>query len=311
MKKLILACALGLSLSANTQAEYTGYDCQYDAINGQEYIISDASKRYVTNNFYKYADRKDYQQERSNDRVYDSLRQYPFKIVETGLVTKSTEGYGGFLGEFRYTDFTHNGEAYTVDKLYNTEVITSDCQTFYYQSGDTLTSFTYATRRIDGSDVTMSDFKNFLGEALVKKQVDASTVYDKFERAYNIRTEKFDDYFIDGWYGRDSKKLTSVKIFTQISNERAGYRYTAKDTNGNTHKVEVLQVDLNYLEVAGLFLHKEMIAIDVNEEFLKKNRAGFDLKVSDGLANNRIIKISGDVVQAFLDELQAVKMGRY
>ena len=54
---------------------------------------------------------------------------------------------------------------------------------------------------------------------------------------------------------------------------------------------------------------KETIGVDLSEQFLKKHKNGFEMKLSG--KKTLVLAVSGDVVNAFLTELNKAKTQTY
>lgn len=311
MKKTLLGFLLIFGCSSLAFAD----ECYYSDIDGIEYRVSDKNARYVTNDFQAFPDEAGYKQNDLSD--YVSLINLPFKVTRTDAVTLDSLMYESFSSKHRFGDVIVDNKAYYTDASYNIEVTTSDCKKFYYSpSRKNLKSLQYDFIRKDGKSITSKDYFEFLGKTVIKADIKTTSEYDKFEKKTLLQTDYFDQHLIRGLFSQDKKKFSSIQIYLDstvltkaLEEERSWNNIRlAKDTDANSH--EVIQIS-NKADCAdkmwGCTLH-ETIGIEVSEQFLRKYKDGFELKM---IGDNTFIKeINGDVVQSFLNETDRLKSSK-
>ncbi|HCA5312811.1 MULTISPECIES: hypothetical protein [Acinetobacter] len=295
--------------STVTSIVYAGNDCGYSELTGTEYQITDQFKKYVTNSFDAFPKKNDYSQ--GSIRDYQSLNENSFKILNTGIRTLPSERYlQSFLSSYRFRNIDLDGTAYNLDKSFNTEVITSDCKKFYLDPGLTLKDIEYQIKRTDGQPIGKKDYFDLLGAAIEKKTIGVSSQYDKFEKRVEIKTEYFDKYLIRGYYDPSVKKVDFIQIYTDLTFIGDwGNISSSKDTDSQVHKVTRIDTNVDCKsKVLGCVL-TETIGVDVTEQFLKNHKKGFEIKLMG--KQSKVLSINGDVVTAFLEELNRVKTKTY
>lgn len=311
MKKTLLGVLLIFGCSSIAFAD----ECYYSDINGIEYRVSDKNAKYVTNDFQAFPDEAGYKQNNLSD--YVSLINLPFKVTRTDAVTLDSLRYESFSSKYRFGDVIVDNKAYYTDASYNIEVTTSDCKKFYYSpSRKDLKSLQHDFIRTDGEIIASKNYFDFLGSAVSKANIKTNSEYDKFEKKTLLQTDYFDQYLIRGMFDLNQKKLTSIQIYLDstvltkaLEEERSWNNIRlAKDSDANSH--EVIQIS-NKADCAdkvwGCTLY-ETIGIEVSEQFLRKHKDGFELKM---VGDNTFIKeINRDVVQSFLNETDRLKSSK-
>lgn len=309
MKKILLA----LSVTAIATPALAD-ECSYNDIQGTEYRISDKYANYVTNNFQVYPDVEDYKQ--GDKSLYVSLVTHPFKVTNTKVVTKESSRYDEPMFEgYRYSDVNLDGKAYFIDRHYNIEVTTSDCHKFYFDPAYLdFKDFEYDFVRTDGASLTKQNYMKFLENALKKSDIQAKSEYDKFEKSYKVKTDYFDQYLIRGNFNEKTKKYDFVQLYLDTvqhvkpSEGSINMYQVAKDTDGNSHKVLTIDSSVDcsssFASTVGCTV-KQPLGIDLTEDFLRKHKDGFELKL---LATKPFVQeVSGDVVKAFLAETDILR----
>jgi hypothetical protein len=296
---------LTVLFSTLTSLAYAEDKCGYSQLAGTEYQITDDFKKYITNSFDAFPNRQDYQQGSIND--YQSINNNNFKILNTSVRTVPSQGY--LTSNYRYSELNLDGAAYILDKSFNTEVLTSDCKKFYMDSSSFKT-IQYAIKRADLQPITKKDYFDLIGSAIEKKTIGASSQYDKFEKQVEIKTDYFDRYLIRGYYNPTTKKLNFAQIYATLTfMDDWGSISSAKDTDAQPHRVTKIDSNADCKsKILGCFM-KETVGIDVSEQFLRKHKNGFEIKLSG--KKSTILSVSGDVVTAFLNELNRVKTQTY
>ena len=311
MKKILLGFLLISGCSTIAFAD----QCYYTDIDGVEYRVSHKYAKYVTNDFQAFPDEPGYKQNDLSD--YVSLINLPFKVTRTDAVTLDSLSHETFLSKYRFKDVIVNSKAYYTDAYYNIEVTTSDCKKFYYSpSRKDLKGLQYNFIRKDSKTITSKDYFDFLGESVSKADIKTTSEYDRFEKKTLLKTDYFDQYLIRGMFDQSKKKISSVQIYLDsivltkaLETEKSWNNIRlAKDTDANSH--EVIQIS-NKADCAdkmwGCTLY-ETIGIEVSEQFLRKHKDGFELKM---IGDNTFIKeINGDVVQSFLNETDRLKSSK-
>ena len=306
--------ALSLFLLCGFAPTAFGSICNYSSIDGLEYRVKQDYANIAMGDFKKVANQKGMHQKSIND--YLSLMKYPFKV--TGVVMSDYEDfYRTRLSNLRFKDVAVDGRAYYLDRIYNLEVTTSDCEKYHYLADAAAMgpkSFEYYLYRNDNKPITTDNYLEFFKGVVKPSSIKAESKYDVFEGKTNIYTDYFDNYRIRAQYDSSKKKYDFIEVYMYLesSTERLGEKRTwnsirlAKDTDGNTHDVVQLSNDIE-CSPRSMFgcTMKERIVVHVDEEFLRKHKDGFRLK----LVGNYPIEqeIVGDVVKAFLDETDRLK----
>lgn len=311
MKNRLLAFFLMISFSSVAFAE----QCNYDQIKGQDYKVLDKHARFVKNDFDAYPDKESYQQGTLND--YASLINNNFKVTSTNHVTKASSYYEPINRPYKFKDIVVGGKAYLVDSLYNVEVTTSDCQKFYFDPSYTdLESLKTKIGRSDNADITEKNYFDFMGDSIKKSSIGTTSQYDKFEKKTLVKTDYFKQYLIRGSFDQDKNRFSAIQIYLDTVTFTKGIGGSAdkswnnirvaKDTDGNSHDVIQIahNVDCSGSKTLGCTL-KETLGIDVSEQFLRKHRNGFELKLVG--SNSFVTEIHADVIQSFLKEADRLK----
>lgn len=316
MKKILVILALIFGHSTVSFAQ----QCNYPEIEGTEYRVPSKFAKYVKNDFLAYPDRFLLDQGTLED--YTSLISNPFKVTKTNSVTHSSADYKGYLSKHRFKDVVLDGKAYHTDSYYNIEVTTSDCQKFYFDpSYKDLEKLQYDFVRTDGQPITIKNYFDFLGNSVAKLDIKTTSEYDRFEKKSLVETEYFKQYLIRGYFDKSNNKINPIQIYldTVAFSKLEGSDKTrswnnirlAKDTDANSH--EVTQISYNSdckperISTYGCVLD-ETIGINVSEQFLRKHKDGFELKLIGDHSFEK--EISGDVVRSFLKEVDKLKKSK-
>lgn len=309
MKRIFLAILIASSFSSIAFAD----ECYYSDTEGVEYKVSDKNARYITQDFQAFPDKDAYDQRDLS--YYDSLINNSFKVTKTDATTLDSVKYAGFLSKYRLGDVVIDNKAYITDAFYNIQITTSDCKKFYYSpSRKDLKSLQYDFIRTDGQTITSKNYFDFLGSAVKKADIKTTSEYDKFEKKTLVKTDYFDRYLIRGMFDKTNKKYSVIQIYLDttvltkaLAEERSWNNIgIAKDTDSNSHQVVQIsrKPDCSDTTLFGCTLY-ETIGIDVSEQFLRKHKDGFELKM---IGSNTFVKeINGDVVQSFLRETDKLK----
>lgn len=290
-------------------------ECYYSDTEGVEYRVSDGKAKYIRNDFQAFPDIDGFDTKQRDLSSYDSLIKMPFKVTKTDARTADSLKYLGFLSKHRFGDVVVDNKAYITDAYYNIQITTSDCKKFYYDpSRKSLKSLQYDFIRTDGKTITSKNYFDFLGKAVREAEIKTTSEYDKFEKKTLLKTDYFDRYLIRGMFDQTNKKSSFIQIYLDttvltkaLAEERSWNNISvAKDTDGNSHQVVQIsrKPDCSDTKLFGCTLH-ETIGIDVSEQFLRKHKDGFELKM---IGSNTFVKeINGDVVKSFLDEIDRLK----
>lgn len=304
MKLKLLFTVLFTALSSFAHAEDS---CDYQQLQSTEFQISEDFKKYVTNSFDAFPKRQDYMQ--GSIRDYQSLNNNNFKVLNTAVRTTPSQYYVTNT-KYRYYETNLNGAAYRLDKSYNTEVLTADCKKFYMDTGVTFKDVQYKLKRADGQPITQKDYFDLLGAAIEKQSIGATSSYDKFEKQVVIKTDYFDKYLIRGYYNPTTKKAEMIQLYVDLTFIGDwGSISAAKDTDAVAHNVTRIDQDADCKDKVLGCIMKETIGVDLSEQFLKKHKNGFEMKLSG--KKTLVLAVSGDVVNAFLTELNKAKTQTY
>lgn len=305
--------ALSLFLLCGFVSTAFGSTCNYSSIDGLEYRVKQDYTKIATINFKRIASQKGIHQQSTNEHL--SLVENPFKV--TGVIMSDIgDLYKTRLSDLRFEDVAVDGRAYRIDNAYNLEVTTSDCEKYRYTgiSAAYPEFFKRQFYRNDDKPITTDNFLEFFKGVVNPYNIKAESKYDAFERKTSIYTDFFDKYRIRAQYDSSKKKYDFIEIYMYLTSsvEQLGEKRTwnsirlAKDTDGNTYDVVQLSSDMecNPFNMFGCTM-KERIAVQVNEEFLRKHKDGFRLKLVGNYPFEQ--EIVGDVVKAFLDETDKLK----
>jgi len=316
---MITACAnLGPSLQTGTytppDVSQTGRysqsidkSCHFEKMPGKAYLISPEFKKYVSVYFFYDAEKeKVYQDDESR---YVPLVAQMFKVVETGVITQEdTLSRQPYLSEHRYTEGDIKGIPYTIDKAFSTKLVTEDCSIFYLNGGATVKSLLFSVVAADGSSITEDDVLVLYGsEPLERKSMDTTIEYDRFEKQLKLSTPYYNDMLIRGSVNTKNQSVSYLQLYLNlVFLDKWGFISNAVDTNGVRHEVVKISTDTDcsYSDMLGCKL-TETIGVTVSEEFLNKNRDGFELKVFG--TKEKIVKVSSHMVESFLSGLNKAK----
>lgn len=310
MKKKLFAMLLMTGLSTLALAE----DCNYGGIDGIEYKVLDSHARYIKNDFAAFPQQESYKQGELSD--YASLINNNFKVTSTNYVTKASTYYEPINRPYRFKDAVVGGKAYLIDSFYNIEVTTSDCQKFYFDPGyHDLERLKTKIKRSDNAEITEKNYFEFMGDSIKKTSIKTTSEYDKFEKKTLVKTDYFKQYLIRGNFDQNKNKFSGIQIYLDTiaytkgvdGRDRSWNNISvAKDTDGNSHDVIRIahNVDCSGSRTFGCTL-KETLGIDVSEQFLRKHRNGFELKLVG--THSFVTEIHADVIQSFLKEADRLK----
>lgn len=284
--------------------------CNYDALSGTEYRMTDKIKVHILPNFMVNPKGDKYSQ--SNEKKYKSLQNNAFKVLSTDYVTtesstylKEIPAYKKTKANERYREIVKNEKAYTLDRSFNIELLTSDCVKYYYIPDNVEKSFDGYFIKTDGTANTAQDFVTFLGKSLQPATIKSNVKYDDFDKKYEIKTDFFNDQMIRGYSETKKGALSAVQIYMELTflGEWA-FIDSAKDRNGVSHTVVSIdrKPDCSNKYLCKL---KETIAINVDEAFLRQNTNGFELKLSG--KESKVVFVSAELVNAFLNEVDTLR----
>lgn len=282
--------------------------CGYESMSGTEYKIKETYKKYVFNDFVVNPNKDKFGSGQRSDRNYKSLRENTFKVMSTDYVTVDSKVYEKKPASNRFRELVIDDKAYTLDRYFNIELLTSDCVKYYYAPNGTKESFDYAIQKTDGTANTVQDLVAFLGKSLKPAKVTATSEYDEFDKQYQVKTDFFKDQMIRGYLDSKKENPTSIQVYMTLAFlDKWGFVDTAKDKNGATHEVATIDKEA---DCAGKSLGlgcilKETVGVSVDEDFLRKNTEGFELKLSG--KQSKVVFVSGELVTAFLSELDRLK----
>ncbi|NRD71620.1 hypothetical protein HQR03_13875 [Psychrobacter okhotskensis] len=283
-------------------------ECNYDALSGTEYRITDKVKPYVLLDFMVNPDKDKFGFGQRNERKYQSLKDNPFKVLSTDYVTAESSVYTGRRASKRYKEVVNDGKAYTLDQNLNIELLTSDCVKYYHIPNGNQKSFDSNFQKTDGSANNTQDFLAFLGKSLQPAKIKSTTTYDEFDKQYEIKTDFFKDQMIRAYLDSKEDTPSVIQVYMKVSFlDKWGFIETAKDKSGTTHEVTSIdkEADCSGKSLGLGCMLKETLGVTVDEGFLRKNTTGFELKLSG--KQSKVVFVSGELVTAFLDELDSVK----
>lgn len=303
MKKIAI---IGLALLAPIAA-YAD-TCGYEDLSGTEYRITDKNKEYVFNDFVVNPNRDKFGIGQRSDRNYKSLRNNAFKVLSTDYVTIDSTAYKNKPTSKRYREIVIDGKAYTQDRYFNIELITSDCVKYYHAPNGIKEHFDYKFQKTDGTANTIQDFSTFLGKSIQGAQVKATSKYDAFDKLYEVKTDFFKDQMIRGYLDSEKKDAAKIQVYMSlVFLDKWGFVDTAKDRNGVSHEVTTIDknVDCSGKRLGLGCMLTETVGVTVDEDFLRKNTSGFELKLSG--KQSKVVFVSGELVMAFLKELDDLR----
>jgi|SRR5690606_13913145 len=305
---------VGCSSLGSKPAKYVvDGQCGYDQLPGVEYVLAPEFKIYVTNRFFYDPTKRGFEQR--DKESYLSLISQSFKILETDVIAKDDEvlRIKDSYYDPRYGEYIVGGVGYVKDNAFSTKVLTEDCSVFYYRGGfsSRLNELNSHVLRVNGDKLEDQDVLNFYGkESLKVKPMDATIEYDRFEKLVKLKTPHFSNTLIRGSISTKGKSLQSLQVYADvIFSEEWGNISRAIDEDGNTLNVIKIKRDADCSRaIRGTRIGCKLIetvAVDVSEEFLRKNLGGFEIKLSG--TKEQIIEISGTMVQGFISGLEKAK----
>ena len=298
-----------ITYSANSEprASSNAKSCEFDKIPGKTYLIAPNFQKYVTNSFFYDPEKeKVWQLDKEN---YASLISQPLKIVETGVITKEdAKSRQPYLAKYRYSEDEIDGIPYIRDKAYSSKLVTKDCSVYYLSGGTIVKSLMSSIINQDGSRINEGDVLALYGdESLQKKSMNASVEYDRFEKILKISTPYYDNMLIRGAINTTTKSVTFIQLYADLTFfDKWGSISNAIDTNGVRHEVVRISTDVD-CKNSDMFGCKltETVGITIDENFLRNNQGGFEIKVSG--SKDQIIKVSAQMVEGFLLGLSEAK----
>ena len=296
LKKFIFGCVISLPLIAFAN------ECNYESNQGTEYIIQDQYKKYVLNHFMVNADRDKF------GLGHNSLKRQPFKVIKTDYVTAESKKYESRSESKRFKDIKIDNKVYKLDRSKNIEVLTKDCQKYYYIPSGLKNSFVLTFSKTDGKEITTADYLQFLGNSLKSLDVSASSKYDKFEKSYEVKTDYANDMLIRGYYNAENGKTSSVQIYTDVLFfKNWGFIESAKDLDGKTYTVTKIASDpkCEHLDLGLGCQLTETLGINLTEDDLRNNINGMEIKLYG--AQTRVILVPNEMINAFLSEIDKLK----
>jgi hypothetical protein len=281
--------------------------CSFEQIPGKAYLIAPNYRKYVTNSFFYDPEREKVWQR--DESKFTSLISQQFKIVETGVVTQEDGKLRQRnLSKYRYSEDEIKGIPYVRDKAFSSKLVTEDCS-IYYLSGGTIVNYLLSfVVNVDGSKINEDDVLALYGsEPLKKKSMDAVIEYDRFEKRLKVTTPYFNNMLLRGSININDQSVTFLQLYLDLTFfDKWGFISNAIDTNGIGHEVVKISTDTDCSN-SKMFGCKltETVGVEIDEEFLKKNRDGFELKVFG--TKEKIVKVSGHMVEGFLSGLKKAK----
>ncbi|RAZ02969.1 hypothetical protein C8322_13775 [Acinetobacter sp. SM1B] len=302
MKKLLLAAIFFGTFLNNAYAN----SCNYEEIKSNEYKLTESSKKYVLLHFFIDPNKDRFASGQRSERKYAALRENNFKVLETGLTTKAHDSFKR-LKQFN-TDVEISGKAYTLDKSLTTKLITSTCDVFYVNLDQPYDEKYWSSiyLKADGSPIKTEGLLEIIGKSLQPKDTSANVTYDRFEKVVNIKTNEFNNMLLRGAYSPSSKKNLFVQLYLDATflGDWGGIKL-AYDTSGVAHEVVLIS---HNADCSNRYLGcklEETLGVTLSEDFLKKNKNGFELKLKG--KQDKIISVSSDLVKSFLDGLDQAK----
>lgn len=302
LKKFIFGCVIYLPLMA------VANECNYGSNQGTEYVIQDQHKKYVLNNFMVNADRDKFGFGQRSERKYDSLKNQPFKVIKTDYVTAESKKYESRSESERFKDIKIDDKVYKLDRSKNIELLTKDCQKYYYIPSGLKKSFTSIFSKTDSKEIITDDYLQFLGNSLKNLDVSASSKYDKFEKSYEVKTDYANNMLIRGYYNAENGKTSSVQIYTDVLFFKDwGFIESAKDINGKTYTVTKIASNpkCEHLDLGLGCQLTETLGINLTEDDLRSNANGMEIKLYG--AQTRVIIVPSEMINAFLSEIDKLK----
>lgn len=278
------------SASVNTTSE-----CGYSDFKSKEYKLTDKSLPMVPYTFYVDLNQPSYAQ--SDSEIYKNLVKSNFKILSTGH--KTFDSRKAYMQGKEYVVI--DNEAYSYQKNIATAVILPSCEIFYLgRLGD----FKWITDFIvnsDGTGIMGSDHKDFIGSnSLERVTILASSVFDEFKSATNVKTDSFNGFLIRGLV---SKENVHSQLYADIDffDDWGHLRY-ARDKFGNRFELNKIDTNADCGSI-GCEL-TETVGVPLDIEYLKKYRTGFSLKLSG--TKEVIIEIPSNMVEAYLTAVEGI-----
>lgn len=279
--------------------------CNYNGLPGKEYKIADQHKKYLTNDFYKFPDKLKYEQYDAS--LLSELQYSNFKVTGSDVATKESSRYKSGSEYMRFDEEIVDRVPYWIDQSKPVQIVTPKCNYYYMDSGTRFSILQYTIQRSDGNEISKDDFFKILGNAIFPAKIKASTAFDDFNKTLTIRTDSFNRVLIRGLVLKNQKNLSFAQVYTDLTFFGDwGFINSARDRNGNAHEVTRIDNDVDCKNTVGNGCRiTETVGIGVSEEFLRKNRQGFDLKLYG--KKSVVIGVTGEMVKAFLGELDKLR----
>jgi hypothetical protein len=238
---------------------------------------------------------------------YSSLVSGQFKVAETGVVTaEDRNARNPALSEFRYFEDEFEGRVFRRDRSFSTRVVASDCSTFYLYGKATKSQLKRGILTAEGSQLTDSQLLELISkQALEPLNLKARIEYDRFEKRYRVATPEYNKLRLRGTVNESGNVLLVQLYVDLVFNESWGFVRNAVDTDGRSHGV--IRIDTNTdckTRLVGCLL-TETVGIQLDQAYLESKRGGFEIKAFG--AKEKIIKVPGEVVEAFLAGLERAK----
>lgn len=295
--------------SANSESRSvpTSNSCDFDQIPRKAYLISPSFKTYITNSFFFDPSKESvWQLDKSK---YSSLISQEFKVVETGVVTQEDiKSRLPYLSEYRFDEDEIGGIPHIRDKAYSSKLVTSDCSVFYLNGNTNVKSLLSSVVNLDGSKINEDDALALYGtKPFKKKNMDASVEYDRFEKTLKVASPYHDNMFIRGSINTKNQSVSNLQLYVDLAFfDKWGFVSNALDTDGINHEIVKISTDTDCSN-SDLFGCKltETIGITIDEDFLNRNKNGFEMKVFG--TKEKIIKVSSHMIEGFLLGLNKAK----
>lgn len=295
------------SANSESRSAATSKSCEFDQIPGKMYLIAPDFKKYVTNSFFFDPSQEAVRQlDKGN---YSSLISQQFKVVETGVVTQEDiTSRQPYLSKYRYNEDEIKGIPYIRDKAYSSKLVTSDCSIYYLSGATIIKSLLSSVVNLDGSKINEDDVLALYGsKPFKKKSMEASVEYDRFEKKLKVSTPYYNNMLIRGSIDTKSQSVSYLQLYVNLTFfDKWGFVSNSIDTDGKSHEVVKISTDTDCSN-SDMFGCKltETIGITIDEDFLNRNRSGFEIKVSG--TKEKIVKVSSHVIEGFLLGLNKAK----
>lgn len=303
MKKITLVCGLFLPIFANAQN-----NCRYAEVGSPSYVIADKFKKYAAMSFFTQKESQTTKMASLDNNKLNGLIDSEFKVIDTGLETPMRTYWMGGASQNRFADVSVGGGIYTLDKSLSTKIITPSCDVFFMASSDAFIpmSFNMGFKRLDGVEMSDSDYLILNGKNLSIKNLDATVSYDRFENLVKIRTKEFDGMLLRGSYNPTSKNMILTQLYLDTTFYGSwGNIKVAYDEGGKTHEVVMIDYDADCSNKHTSCQLKETLGVNLSESYLRSNKGGFELKLKG--KQDKYIKIEASMIQSYLNGIEKAK----